>query len=146
MNRRNTALLAIGGLLLTGLCRAEDEPPASQVGSTENETAYFLSSSVPEKQLAILMKAAESRGIPVYFRGLIGDSMEQTAGYMLHMVKTWGVKGVQIDPMRFDRYGVKQVPALVRKCGDRFDILYGNIALNQALDMIDKRGDCRVSP
>ena len=71
--------------------------------------------------------------------------MEQTAKYMMYMVSTYKVRGVQIDPVRFDRYGVKQVPALVKKCGDRFDIVYGNVALNQALSMIETRGDCRTA-
>jgi len=145
---RNTLWLAAG--LMTALsAQAEDAPKGTQVGSTENETAYFLSASVPEKEMAILMKAAEARNIPVYFRGLVGDSMEQTAKYMMYMmymVTTYKVRGVQIDPVRFDRYSVKQVPALVKKCGDHFDIVYGNVALNQALDMISQRGDCRNRP
>ena len=141
----NTLWLAAG--LMTALsAQAEDAPKGSQVSSTENEMAYFLSASVPEKEMAILMKAAEARNIPVYFRGLVGDSMEQTAKYMMYMVTTYKVRGVQIDPVRFDRYSVKQVPALVKKCGDHFDIVYGNVALNQALDMISQRGDCRNRP
>ncbi|QHM74022.1 type-F conjugative transfer system pilin assembly protein TrbC [Mixta intestinalis] len=116
-----------------------------QVDSTVNETAYFLSASVPEKDLAMLMKAAEEHDIPVYFRGLISDSMEKTAKYIMYMVTTYRVKGIQIDPVRFDRYGVKQVPALVKKCGDRFDIVYGNIALKQAIEMINTRGECNFT-
>ncbi|WP_448310461.1 type-F conjugative transfer system pilin assembly protein TrbC [Pantoea sp. PGP6] len=142
---RNTLLIA-AGLTAALAAQAEDAQQGTQVGSTENETAYFLSASVPEKEMAILMKAAEARDIPVYFRGLVGDSMEQTAKYMMYMVSTYKVRGVQIDPVRFERYGVKQVPALVKKCGDHFDIVYGNVALNQALSMIETRGDCRKKP
>ncbi|NIF23924.1 type-F conjugative transfer system pilin assembly protein TrbC [Pantoea sp. Acro-835] len=123
--------------------QAGDPPAASQVGQTENETAYFLSSSVPEKELAILMKAAQDRQIPVYFRGLVNDNMEVTAKFMMHMVTTYHLQGIQIDPVRFERYGVRQVPALVKKCGEHFDIVYGNVALGQALDMINQRGECR---
>lgn len=139
--KRNPLWLA-AVLMAATSAQAEDAPKGTQVSTTENETAYFLSASVPEKELAILMKAAEARDIPVYFRGLVGDNMEQTAKYMMYMVSTYKVRGVQIDPVRFDRYGVKQVPALVKKCGDHFDIVYGNVALNQALDMIDRRGEC----
>lgn len=140
--KRNPLWLAAVIMAATS-AQAEDAPKGTQVGNTENETAYFLSASVPEKELAILMKAAEARDIPVYFRGLVGDNMEQTAKYMMYMVTTYKVRGVQIDPVRFDRYSVKQVPALVKKCGDHFDIIYGNVALNQSLDMINQRGDCR---
>ncbi|WP_217550843.1 TrbC family F-type conjugative pilus assembly protein, partial [Pantoea sp. GbtcB22] len=91
----------------------------TQVSSTENETAYFLSTSLLVKELALLMKAAEAKNIPVYFRGLIIDNMDQTAKYMLNLITTYKVRGIQIDPVRFERYGVKQVPALVGKCGER---------------------------
>lgn len=143
MRKTCNTLLLVAGLVTALAARAEEIPQGTQVGSTENETAYFLSASVPEKELAILMKAAEHRDIPVYFRGLVGDNMAQTAKYMMYMVSTYKVRGVQIDPVRFDRYGVKQVPALVKKCGEHFDIVYGNVALEQALNMIDTRGDCR---
>lgn len=139
MNRLNAALLC-GACLVSSLPALAAD--GTQVSSTENETAYFLSSSLPDKELALLMKAAEAKNIPVYFRGLINDNMDQTAKYMLNLITTYKVRGIQIDPVRFDRYGVKQVPALVRKCGDRFDIVYGNVALNQALDMINQRGEC----
>jgi conjugal transfer pilus assembly protein TrbC len=140
MKPLNAALLLSACLTGSLPVLAED---GTQVISTENETAYFLSSSLPDKELAILMKAAEAKNIPVYFRGLINDNMDQTAKYMLNLITTYKVRGIQIDPVRFERYGVKQVPALVKKCGDHFDIVYGNVALNQALDMISQRGDCR---
>lgn len=139
---------ALTGLMLMAALPAipamgDDLPQGTQVGDTENETAYFLSASVPEKELAILMKAAEDRQIPVYFRGLVNDNMEATAQYMMYMVNTYHLQGIQVDPVRFERYGVKQVPALVKKCGEHFDIVYGNVALGQALDMINERGECR---
>lgn len=146
MCKTRNLLWLVASLTVTLPAQAEDVSQGTQVGTTENETAYFLSASVPEKELAILMKAAEALDIPVYFRGLVGDSMEQTAKYMMYMVTTYRVRGVQIDPVRFERYGVKQVPALVKKCGDRFDIVYGNVTLNQALDIIGERGDCRNKP
>ncbi|MEC4256299.1 type-F conjugative transfer system pilin assembly protein TrbC [Escherichia coli] len=140
MKPLNAALLTGACLTVSLSAQAQD---GTQVTGTENETAYFLSSSLPDKELALLMKAAEEKNIPVYFRGLINDNMDQTAKYMLNLITTYRVRGVQIDPVRFGRYGVKQVPALVKKCGDHFDIVYGNVALNQALDMIETRGDCR---
>ena len=139
---------SLNAALLYGACLVSSLPAlaadGTQVSSTENETAYFLSSSLPDKELALLMKAAEAKNIPVYFRGLINDNMDQTAKYMLNLITTYKVRGIQIDPVRFDRYGVKQVPALVKKCGEHFDIVYGNVALSQALDMFNQRGECRA--
>lgn len=119
-------------------------PAPSPVGQSTNDLAYFLSASLPEQDVAMLIRAAEHRHIPVYFRGLLGDSLEQTAGYIRHMVSTYHIRGIYIDPVRFAQYGVTQVPALVKKCGDRVDIIYGNIALNQALELLSERGECRV--
>jgi len=129
-------------LLSLPAAQAAEAPAPSQVAETKNEMAYFLSSSIPEKELAILIRGAEARQIPVYFRGLVNDSMEQTARYMMHLVTTYHVKGVQVDPVRFERYGVKQVPALVRKCGSQSDILYGNLSFKDALHIMDTQGDC----
>jgi len=137
---RGAVMLA--ALLTLPVVHAAEPSGPSQVSETQNEMAYFLSSSIPEKELAILMKGAEARQIPVYFRGLVNDNMEQTAQYMMHLVTTYHVKGVQVDPVRFEKYGVKQVPALVRKCGSQSDILYGNLSFNDALKIMDTQGDC----
>ncbi|WP_158785030.1 type-F conjugative transfer system pilin assembly protein TrbC [Pantoea sp. BAV 3049] len=126
--------------------QASDVSGPGQVRNTQTEMAYFLSSSIPEKDLATLIGAAESRHIPVYFRGLVNDSMEQTAQYMMHMVTTYHIQGIAIDPVRFEKYGVKQVPALVKKCGDTFDILYGNLSFNDAMKLMDTQGDCAKQP
>jgi len=37
----------------------------------ENELAYFVSFSIPEKQLVTLIREAEQHEIPVYIRGLM---------------------------------------------------------------------------
>lgn len=140
-----------GAVILAALftlppAQAEEASGPGQINSTQNEWAYFLSSSIPEKELATLIGAAESRHIPVYFRGLVNDSMEQTAQYMMHMVTTYHIQGIAIDPVRFEKYGVKQVPALVKKCGDKFDILYGNLSFNDAMKLMESQGDCAKQP
>ncbi|SPP32639.1 hypothetical protein ARAF_3006 [Arsenophonus endosymbiont of Aleurodicus floccissimus] len=85
----------------------------------------FLSSSIPEKTLLPLLKSAQVKGIPVYFNDLIDNSMEKTARYLLNLMQKYQVAGIQIDPLRFDNYGITQIPALVKRCGKDFDILYG---------------------
>lgn len=109
----------------------------------KNEVAYFLSSSIPEKTLASLIRSAESQGIPVYFNGLIDDSVDKTAKYMLYLVQKYKINGVEIDPNRFEYYGVRAVPALVKRCGGKFDIIYGSGAISDSLSIIDLEGDCK---
>ncbi len=107
------------------------------------ETAYFLSSSIPEKTLVPLLKSAQAKGIPVYFNGLIDNSMEKTARYLLNLIQKYQVAGIQVDPLRFDYYGITQVPALVKRCGKDFDIVYGSVALEEGLTQIHQHGACR---
>ncbi|EMQ5759666.1 TPA: type-F conjugative transfer system pilin assembly protein TrbC [Proteus mirabilis] len=109
----------------------------------KNEVAYFLSSSIPEKTLASLIRSAESQGIPVYFNGLIDDSVDKTAKYMLYLVQKYKISGVEIDPNRFEYYGVRAVPALVKRCGGKFDIIYGSGSISGSLSIIDSEGDCK---
>ncbi|MEM7998823.1 type-F conjugative transfer system pilin assembly protein TrbC [Morganella morganii] len=110
--------------------------------SNQYETAYFLSASIPEKTLASLIRSAESRGIPVYFNGLIDDSVDKTAKYILYLVRKYKINGIEIDPNRFEYYGIKAVPALVKRCGERFDIIYGSVAIKESLELIESEGEC----
>lgn len=109
----------------------------------ENETVYFLSFSIPEEQLVAVMKEAAEHKIPVYIRGLINDDMKSTAHAIKYLVQKYGIKGINIDPVRFDYYDINAVPALVKKCGDKFDVVYGNGNINSALELIKLEGDCK---
>ncbi|MFC1040028.1 type-F conjugative transfer system pilin assembly protein TrbC [Pasteurella multocida] len=110
---------------------------------TENENAYFLSFSIPEKQLVALIKAAERHNIPIYIRGLINDNLDQTAKAILYLAQKYDVKGVLVDPTRFNYYDIKVVPALVKKCGNKFDVIFGNGNIEQSLELMDKEGECK---
>ncbi|PHM59560.1 type-F conjugative transfer system pilin assembly protein TrbC [Xenorhabdus ishibashii] len=135
--------LAILISLSTSFSYADNETESLNMEQNKNELAYFLSSSIPEKTLASLIKAAENQGVPVYFNGLIDDSVDKTAKYMLYLVQKYKIQGVEIDPNRFEYYGVKAVPALVKRCGEAFDIIYGSGSILQSLSIIDSEGDCR---
>lgn len=82
-------------IMLPLFASAEGSPSYDDV---QNEKAYFLSSSIPEKTLVALMQSAEKNQVPVYFRGLVSDSMEKTAKYIQYLSSKYGVSGVQIDP------------------------------------------------
>lgn len=124
-------------------CHGNSLSESPSMESNPDETVYFLSASIPEKTLASLIRAAESRGIPVYFNGLIDDSVDKTAKYILYLVQKYKINGIEIDPYRFEYYGIKAVPALVRRCGDNFDVIYGSGSLKESLNLIESEGDCK---
>ncbi|GJI56962.1 hypothetical protein HEMROJRC1_20740 [Rodentibacter sp. JRC1] len=113
------------------------------VEDKENELAYFVSFSIPEKQLVTLIRAAEHQKIPVYIRGLIHNDMKRTAKAILYLAQKYNVQGMLVDPLRFEHYDIQAVPALVKKCGQKFDVIYGNVDLKQALDLIANQGECK---
>ncbi|HGJ5857831.1 type-F conjugative transfer system pilin assembly protein TrbC [Arsenophonus nasoniae] len=137
---RKLTLLSLLILLISATTPAEEGMPLEGI---QQETAYFLSSSIPEKTLVPLLKSAQAKGIPVYFNGLIDNSMEKTARYLLNLIQKYQVAGIQVDPLRFDYYGITQVPALVKRCGKTFDIVYGSVALEEGLTQITRHGACR---
>lgn len=133
-------------MLSLGLCvqaYAEDVERKEPLNKVDNETVYFVSFSIPETQLVAVMKEAERNQLPIYIRGLINDNMKSTANAIQYLVQKHGISGVNIDPVRFDYYGIKAVPALVKKCGNKFDVVYGNGSINHALELIENEGDCK---
>ena len=116
------------------------QPPLEE---KENELAYFVSFSIPEKQLVTLIREAEQHEIPVYIRGLINTDMKRTAKAVLYLAQKYNVQGVLIDPLRFEHYGINAVPALVKKCGEKFDVIHGNVELKQALSLMASQGECK---
>ncbi|TNH04062.1 type-F conjugative transfer system pilin assembly protein TrbC [Testudinibacter sp. TR-2022] len=108
-----------------------------------NEYGYFVSFSIPEKELVFLIEEAERHQIPVYLNGLVHDDMQATVKAMLYLVNKYNINGVLIDPVRFSYYQISAVPALVKKCGHQFDVIYGDINLKQGLSMIEREGDCK---
>ncbi|EQA15451.1 type-F conjugative transfer system pilin assembly protein TrbC [Glaesserella parasuis] len=129
-------------MLLPAFCLAETEP-TPPLDYNENEVAYFVSFSIPEPQLVALIKEAENHNIPIYIRGLVKNDMRATTKAMLYLATKYDVKGLLVDPVRFDYYGIEAVPALVKKCGSQFDVVFGNVNLAEALALIKLKGDCK---
>ncbi len=129
-------------MLLPAFCAAETEP-TPPLDYNDNEVAYFVSFSIPEPQLVALIKEAENHNIPIYIRGLVKNDMRATTKAMLYLATKYDVKGLLVDPVRFDYYGIEAVPALVKKCGSQFDVVFGNVNLVEALALIKSKGDCK---
>lgn len=106
---------------------------------------YFVSLGIPEEGLLPMLSDARRFGIPATLRGLLNNDFRQTAEKMFELSKKDRQAGVQIDPTLFQQYGIKVVPALVVTCGGKFDVLYGSLPVQQALEEVRQRGDCSAT-
>ncbi|KAA8669054.1 type-F conjugative transfer system pilin assembly protein TrbC [Pantoea dispersa] len=106
---------------------------------------YFVSLGIPEEGLLPMLSDARRFGIPATLRGLLNNDFRQTAEKMFELSKKDRQAGVQIDPTLFQQYGIKAVPALVVTCGGKFDVLYGSLPVQQALEAVRQRGDCSAT-
>ncbi|ELY1973033.1 type-F conjugative transfer system pilin assembly protein TrbC [Aeromonas salmonicida] len=106
------------------------------------QALYFVSFSIPQTGLKRLILDADRFGIPATLRGMVNNDMRQTANAVLQLVNEDQRGGVQIDPQAFRRYGINAVPALVVTCGETYDRIAGNLALQQALTKVAESGDC----
>ena len=103
---------------------------------------YFVSFSIPEAGLKQMVPEATQLGIPTLINGLIDNDFRKTASAVFELTKDSGEGGVQIDPKTFAQYGITQVPALVVRCESGFDVMYGNIRLQSAIERVASSGDC----
>lgn len=137
---RKYAFLLLG---LSNVAYAEEYKAEKPLDLSDNELAYFVSFSIPERQLVALIKEAENHNIPIYIKGLVQNDMKATTKAMLYLASKYDVKGLLVDPVRFDYYGIEAVPALVKKCGNQFDVVFGNVNLTESLELIKSKGECQ---
>lgn len=72
----------------------------------------LVSFSMPADTLNALAEQAGKIGAPLVLRGLVGDSMEETAKRIAALHRTAG-SSLAIDPTLFTRFGVDRVPTVV---------------------------------
>ncbi|QXX85119.1 type-F conjugative transfer system pilin assembly protein TrbC (plasmid) [Providencia sp. R33] len=130
--------------LLAKQQQAQQQAANTAKAQTEQESpfVYFVSFSIPEAGLKQMVPEATQLGIPTLINGLIDNDFRKTATAVFELTKDNGEGGVQIDPKTFTQYGVTQAPALVVRCEQGFDVLYGNIRLLSAIERIASSGDC----
>ncbi|MEY0216591.1 type-F conjugative transfer system pilin assembly protein TrbC [Providencia rettgeri] len=130
--------------LLAKQQQAQQHAADAAKAQTEQESpfVYFVSFSIPEAGLKQMVPEATQLGIPTLINGLIDNDFRKTASAVFALTKDRGEGGVQIDPKTFAQYGITQVPALVVRCEHGFDVMYGNIRLQSAIERIASSGDC----
>lgn len=109
----------------------------------EGQAFYFLSFSLPDEALGRMIDQASRYDIPATIRGLVENNMQKTTEKMFDLVKQNNRGGLSIDPEAFSRYDIRAVPALVVRCDNTFDVVYGDISLKGLLEKVSEGGDCR---
>jgi len=105
----------------------------------------MVSFSMPNQLLLETLKDCARFKIPAVINGLYNDSMPQTMEKIGELSVEIPELQMQIDPTVFDKFDIKQVPAVVESQGKCFDVVYGNIPLKRALEHIADFGECRLS-
>ena len=100
----------------------------------------FVSFSMPDLALKQLIAEGKKYQIPVVMRGLYKNSFQETAAKIFNLVKEKNHGGVAIDPLWFKEFNIQTVPAFVIRHGNDFDVVYGNIFLKRALEIIAEKG------
>lgn len=120
---------------------ASQQQAAHQAKPTEG-ALYFVSFSIPEEGLKRILHETTHYAIPATLRGLVDNDMKTTTDEVMALVKDGTTDGVQIDPTLYSQYNIRSVPALVVHCQAGYDVVRGNIRVEQALEKIAEKGDC----
>lgn len=72
----------------------------------------FISFSMPDSEIEILMNEAKSIGAGVFIQGFIDDEFKKTYEKISQLTNVTGV-GVGIDPTLFERFDINVVPSFV---------------------------------
>ena len=101
----------------------------------------FVSFSMPDLSLKQIIQDAALYRIPVVIRGLHHNSFKDTVEKIYSLVKENNQGGISIHPRWFKEYSITAVPAVVVTDGNKYDVIYGNIRLKNALSIIADRGE-----
>lgn len=113
----------------------------------------FVSFAMPRASLEKLLALASRAGATMVLRGLVGDSLRETAR-RIQELEGGAETGFQIDPQAFDRFAISATPSYVlvkdgttpKPCAagtcfdaDAFVAVPGDVSLTYALEQIRAR-------
>ncbi|MEJ2404149.1 MAG: type-F conjugative transfer system pilin assembly protein TrbC [Candidatus Thiodiazotropha sp.] len=82
--------------------------------ASDEQLLIFISASVPRESLRKLAQQAACVNAPLILRGVVDGDLPATAKFMRDILGDEEPRArAMIDPTLFDRFGVKQVPAVV---------------------------------
>lgn len=106
----------------------------------EGNVIIFISFSMPKESIKGWINEGKKIHAPVIIRGLVNNSFKDTVSKLTELMSD-NQGGVQLDPVLFNEYNIKQVPAVVVKNNNQYDVVYGDVHLDYALQSIIKRND-----
>ena len=124
-----------------------------------NESAkgvmVFVSLSMPDTSLRQLLMQSADLQVPLIVRGVLPTGFTGTVKHMNKLISNKNKpinSGFAINPQWFTQFGITQVPAFVAikpgKCqakqpcsSEDFDVIYGNVSLYDALNLLAQHGN-----
>lgn len=104
----------------------------------------FVSSSMGRNLLRHYVKEAKKYGATLVFRGLPNGSWLELASLVTAITNSNESEiEMQIDDEIFERFNIKEVPAVVLSLGSKFDKVSGNIGIRAALELMKKEGELK---
>jgi conjugal transfer pilus assembly protein TrbC len=138
---------------VTNICKAQcfnqhqevSQTAASMQISTSTSTPtptatpilIFVSFSMPKESLKGWIAQAKKIGASVYIRGLVNNSFKDTTKAVSELIQDQP-GGLLIDPTFFKKYFIAEVPAVVVTSDDSFDVVYGDVTLDYALEKLNQ--------
>lgn len=129
---------------------------ADSQSDSGNGVIVFVSLGMPVLSLREIITDANRLHVPVVVRGVLNNDFKASAKVLYDVLHPPGQDpipgGVEIDPVWFEGYGIEQVPAVVAApsgvtCTDKspctpdqFDVVYGNVPIEEALSHIVDNG------
>ena len=107
------------------------------------QTRVFVSFSMPDKLLDQTLDEAQKLNVTAVLNGLVDDDFRKTFSKIFELSKKYPSLSFQIDPPSFEKFHIHSVPALVVENGRQYDVLYGNLALDDGLKLINENGDLK---
>ncbi len=139
------------------LNNTKENMPQKKGGKAADGAVLFVSFSMPIKLILSLSEQAKEFNIPVVLNGLVDGDFKKTMQSIYGLQQTAkkehiSFNGVSIDPVWFEQFDIKAVPALVvtarpagceyqKACANQlFDVVYGNASIKQSLKIIATKG------
>ncbi len=96
------------------MSRYDRSAPELSPTDSDEQLLIFISASVPQESLRNLAQQAARLNAPLILRGVVDGDLPATAKFMRDILGDEEPRArAMIDPTLFDRFGVKQVPAVV---------------------------------
>lgn len=105
---------------------------------SNTQILIFVSQSVPAASIKELWNQAQRVGGKLVFRGLVGGAFKETQNYIHDL----GIVA-DIDPNKFEEFGIIQVPAFVLSKEGKHDKMVGNVSLSGFLEQSSINGDLK---